>query len=354
MTLDVAANRPAFTAAAALQLAAAHYGRRYELATPLPSDRDQNFLLRGGDLDPAVLKIAGAAEDEAVLDLQNRALLHLARHEDIRLFISTLIPTQHGAIMIRVRGANGRFHFLRLLSYLPGLPLAVAQPHTPDLLWQSGRLLGQVDAILRDFRHPAAGRHLHWDLEHAPVTIRRYAPAISDPRQRTLVALFLDRFQADIAPHLGALRRGVIHSDGNDHNLLVSPAGQRPRRIVGLIDFGDMVHSPLLFEAAIAAAYLMLDKPDPVGTAAQVVAGFHSVMPLTETEVDLLPAAIAIRLSISVCLSAHQKAQEPHNAYLAVSEAPAWRLLARLAAVPPPQFRAVLRAACGFDPYSAS
>ena len=112
-----------------------------------------------------------------------------------------------------------------------------------------------------------------------------------------------------------------------------------------------MVHAPLLFEPAIAAAYLLLDKAEPLGAAARVVAGYHAALPLAGEEIDLLPTLIAIRLCISVCLSAHQQAQEPDNPYLTVSEAPAWRALARLTAVPPEQFTAVLRAACGAAPY---
>ena len=112
-----------------------------------------------------------------------------------------------------------------------------------------------------------------------------------------------------------------------------------------------MVHAPLLFEPAIAAAYLLLDKAEPLGAAARVVAGYHAALPLAGEEIDLLPTLIAIRLCLSVCLSAHQQAQEPDNPYLTISEAPAWRALARLVAVPPEQFTAVLRAACGLAPY---
>ena len=91
--------------------------------------------------------------------------------------------------------------------------------------------------------------------------------------------------------------------------------------MVGLIDFGDMVYSCTVFEPAIAAAYLMLEKEDPVAAAAAVAAGYHAALPLTEQEIGLLPALIAIRLCISVALAAYQQAQEPDNPYLTVSEA---------------------------------
>lgn len=351
MGLDVAGNRPAFAAEEALALAVTVYGRDFQTAVPLPSDRDQNFLLREASGPTAVLKIAGAAEETAVLDLQNRALLHLERQADLAALLPRLCRRADGAVMGAVAGRDGRAHLVRLLTYLPGTPLADVAPHTRALLWQAGHLLGRIDAALADFAHPAMHRALHWDLEHAAATIGQYNGRITDPGRRALVALFLARYEAEVAPQLGGLRRGVIHSDGNDHNFLVAAGGDGQARIAGLIDFGDMVYSPLVFEPAIAAAYLLLDKAEPLGAAARVAAGYHAARPLPEDEVDLLPTLIAARLAISVCLSAHQKALEPDNPYLTVSEAPAWRALARLAAVPPQQFRAVLRAACGFAPY---
>ncbi len=88
-------------------------------------------------------------------------------------------------------------------------------------------------------------------------------------------------------------------------------------------------------ELAVAAAYAALDAPDPVATIAAVRAGFEEVLPLDERERDLLLELVALRLATSVALSAHQSRLDPDDPYLTVSEAPAWALLARLAAVEP-------------------
>ena len=50
---------------------------------------------------------------------------------------------------------------MRLLTYLPGVPLADVKPHTADLLAQIGRFLAQMDRSLLDFSHPAMRRDLH-------------------------------------------------------------------------------------------------------------------------------------------------------------------------------------------------
>ena len=69
-------------------------------------------------------------------------------------------------------------------------------------------------------------------------------------------------------------RPASIYNDANDYNVLVDPAGTR---VVSFLDFGDVVHSATVCDLAIAIAYAMLDKQDPIAAAAEVVAGYHAV-----------------------------------------------------------------------------
>ena len=46
----------------------------------------------------------------------------------------------------------------------------------------------------------------------------------------------------------------------------------------------DTSHTYTVCEPAIAAAYAMMDKTDPLSAAVHVVAGYHEVFPLTEAE----------------------------------------------------------------------
>jgi 4-aminobutyrate aminotransferase-like enzyme/Ser/Thr protein kinase RdoA (MazF antagonist) len=354
MTLDVAAQRPKFTESEAIDLARELYGITAVAARDLPSDRDQNFYLEEAGGQAYVLKIAGSADEEAILDLQNQALLHLNRGDDLAFPVPHPLETVDGRLMATVPGADGLVHFVRLLTHIPGGLLVDVKPQTEALLAESGRLFGRLDAALLNFSHPAMERDLHWYLDQAPETLAKYAGTIQDPHKRALVDQFLARFMAEVKPLLNRLRRGVIHGDGNDHNILVSTAGDGPRHVAGVIDFGDVVHTCIVFEPAILAAYLMLDKEDPLAAAVSVIGGYHEELPLTEQEVALLPALIAIRLCISVSLSAFQQAQEPDNPYLSVSERPAWKMLACLAEMPPGMLHNALRAACGFESHVAT
>ena len=58
-------------------LAGRHFGVTAS-AEPLPSERDQNFLLTTADNRRFVLKIANATEQPEILEFQNAALEHLA------------------------------------------------------------------------------------------------------------------------------------------------------------------------------------------------------------------------------------------------------------------------------------
>ena len=81
--IDVAAQRPHFSAEDAQRFARELFGRNPSSARQLPSDRDQNFYLEEPSGEAFVLKIASAAETAEVLDFQNQVLLHLAKSQQV-------------------------------------------------------------------------------------------------------------------------------------------------------------------------------------------------------------------------------------------------------------------------------
>lgn len=350
--MSLVQSAPRFTPAEAAGFAQQLYGMTTS-ATPLTSERDQNFLLTTAQGGQYVLKIANAQEERAILELQNASLCHVATHSAIP--VAHLQPTVDGSTIATVRGADGVTHFVRLLTYLPGKPLGTVKPHAPELLQNLGDYLGKLDQALATFEHPAADRLLQWDLQQASTVINRYKGEIADPARRQLVERMLAHFEEQTRPLLGQVRMSIIHNDGNDYNVLVGdrPEGGllgRNKVVTGVIDFGDMVRTYTVSEPAIAAAYAMLGKPDPLAAAVALVQGYHAVYPLTATEIAVLYPLICMRLCMSVCISAHQQALQPDNRYLSISEAPAWALLEKLVTVQPAFAHYVLRQACGLEP----
>ena len=297
---------PSFDVDTAAAIAGEHFGLRVR-AQALPSERDQNFLLTNQAGEKFVLKIANALESRTFLEAQNSILKHLERQVSI---CQKLLPATSGAEIVSVKAANGGSHFVRLVHYLPGVPLAEIKPHSTGLLHDLGRKLGQLAQALAGFDHPAVHRDFHWDLANGNRTVNEFAGFIDDASLRDL---FL---KCRYEPAAG-LRRSVIHGDANDYNLLVDPQSMT---ISGLIDFGDMVYSYTVGDLAIAIAYVILDKHDPHAAAAEIVRGYRSEFVLLEEELEALWPLVRLRLAMSVCVAAHQLRQQPENPYLRISQ----------------------------------
>ena len=134
---------PRFTADEAARIAADLFGVR-GTASGLGSERDQAFLFDDGGRG-GVLKISNSGEDEAVLDLEEAAIAHVAAVDpdlpvarplapratfdghQVRLFERRSRP-QGGARARRRRGAGDR---RRARASLPGAPVVLPPGRRP-------------------------------------------------------------------------------------------------------------------------------------------------------------------------------------------------------------------------------
>ncbi len=313
-------------------------------ATELPGEYDCNFHLRVADGHEYVLKCMHPARENSFIDMQCTALTHLADNAP-RLPLPRVQPTKRGERFVSIADAEGQTRLVWMLNYLPGDMLVNANPHSPELLVDLGRFLGEMDAALNGFAHPATNRELKWDSSRAN-WIREHVGKIADAQRRALAEYFVSLYREWIEPAQSGLRQGVIYGDANDHNVLVTAAW--PQRIAGVIDFGDMHHGWIASEAAIAAAYAILGKSDLLAVAKEIVRGFHSAHPLNEVELAALFPLIAMRLTVSVVNSALRKQHKPEDEYVVVSEDAAWGALERLAKIHPRFAHYTFREACRF------
>jgi 4-aminobutyrate aminotransferase-like enzyme/Ser/Thr protein kinase RdoA (MazF antagonist) len=304
---------PKFTALEAARFAADAYGIT-GVATPLPSERDQNFRI-----EDFVLKIANPAEAREFLELQD-TVLDLLRRSNTGLEWPRVVPSRSGENILEISG-----HLVRLLTWIPGLCFAGA-PHGPDLLASLGRVLARMDLALAGFDHPAAHRDFHWDIRRAEQA-RAHLPLLPEARRGLIEPIFDAWAAIDWTP----LPFSVIHNDANDYNVLVDPTGER---VVSVLDFGDMVYSATVCNLAVAVAYAMLSRQDPIAAASEVVSAYRELRPLSDAEIDSIYPLAATRLAMSVCYCASQSAAVPANEYLQISNAPVWTLLDQLAALP--------------------
>lgn len=316
-------------------------------ARSLPGEYDDNFQLQASDGREFVLKLMHPAREESFVDMQCGGLAHLAARAS-HLLLPRVVPTLRGQLFSRVRTEDGSTRLVWLLTFVPGKTLAEAKPHSLELLGSLGSLLAEIDKTLLDFSHPATERELKWDLSRS-LWAREYINHIKDQPQRALAQHFLNLFEAEVIPRSSVLRRSVIYGDANDHNALVSPPWPLPRRVVSVIDFGDMHLGFTVAEPAVAAAYAVLGQQNPLSPACALLAAYHKTFPLSEEEIAAFYPLLCARLTVSVINSAHRQALVPDDPYVTISETFAWEALERLSKINPSFARYTFRTACGLS-----
>jgi Ser/Thr protein kinase RdoA (MazF antagonist) len=331
---------PAFSDTEAAAIAADHYGISGSVR-PLVSERDQNFQLTAQDGQHYTLKIANHAEHQEVIDFQNQALLHVAK-QDAAFPLPRVIATMEGQLHCRVEQA-GKAHSVRVLSWLEGSVIHDAKGGA-GLAWRMGQLLARLDVALRGFDHPGSNAPLLWDMKRA-ANLADLIVHIEEPGLRQLIDQTLDKFISEVKPVLDTLRTQVIHNDMNPGNVLMDKT--RPDQVAGLIDFGDMTRSPLIIDLAVAAAYQLAEGSDPLAGALPMIAGYHGMEPLLDTEMALLTDLIRTRLITSLLIGTYRSTLFPENReYLLISQQSARHFLINLRDLRTDDALARIRHAC--------
>jgi len=331
--LDViAAAPPAVEPAAVLAVARDHWGLEGRLK-PLVSERDQNFRLTAQDGRRYVLKIANPAEDPLVTDFQIRALLHIESGAGRDLNVPHIVRTRDGDTRVTI-DVEGVPHVVRIVSFVDGKPLATTPPGI-GLCREMGEFLARLGLALDGFDHAGAGQSLLWDMKQA-LSLREITHHIPDAALRRLVEGTLDEFEQAAVPEFGSLRWQVIHNDMNPDNILVREEAGR-LHIAGMIDFGDMVRSPLVIDCAVAGAYLRVTQGDPLRYIAAFLDGYQSIRRFDDAEIAVLHTLVKTRLATTVTIL-HWRAcaRSGEDAYLQsanVTESGAGDFLRRLHAI---------------------
>lgn len=316
---------PDFAESSAAELLRRHFAIEGSLKLQA-SERDQNFLVRQASGQAQVLKISNSAEDEAITAFQNAALQHLENcHPDIS--VPRIVRTTDGQTQLRTRGDDGRTYTLRVLTWLPGIPLRDADP-MPQIATQLGSQLAALGKGLREFDHPASNYPLLWDIRQAGNLVSLLDHVV-DEELRDSCRRRLENFIENLEPRLHDCRWQVIHNDLNWSNVLVDP--EDTSHITGIIDFGDLVKSPLVIDIAVAAAYLCKQDDDPLSDVREFLRGYHTVSGILHNEFELLPELIVMRNVLTIVISNWRAARYPDNRdYLLRSEPIAKRMIETL------------------------
>jgi 4-aminobutyrate aminotransferase-like enzyme/Ser/Thr protein kinase RdoA (MazF antagonist) len=277
----------------------------------LPGERDCNFRLRTADAPGAgarefVLKVLDLATDAESTDCLVSVLDHLAE-QDAALPVPRLFPTQQGQAIGRFT-ADGIDYATCLVSFLPGRLLAASPPSTA-LLQNLGATLARVDRALQGFFHPSLTRRLAWDVRRLP-ELAQFGSYIESAALRDTVDQVSSAFRTSL-PRLRGLRSQAIHGDCHASNLLVDIGGQS---ICGILDFGDMIHAPRIFEPAVAMSELLTEAAAPLESVAAVLHGYAQSQTLQADEVESLYDIIAARHAVTILVHAWRRRHDRQGA----------------------------------------
>ncbi len=324
----LAAAPPALPAAAVARAVDEQFGLCGEY-TPLVSERDQNFRLCSHDGRRYVVKIANPEDAANVGGFQVDLLDHLRGATAVA--VPRVVTTVAGCAVASI-GSDAVSYPLRVVSYVPGVPLADAGIG-PAVAAEFGARLAELDRDLGGFEAAGPAPESPWDMQRA-AELRGLLSHIDDAALRHLVGGTIDRFAKMALPALERLPRQAIHGDANPENVLVAaPSGP----VSGFIDFGDSVLAPRIVDVAIAASYLRAPASDPLRLLRPFLEGYVSIAPLTEDERALLPALVCARLATTIVImywrNAARGPSDPYREKTARSERSATgflRLLDRL------------------------
>jgi ethanolamine-phosphate phospho-lyase len=318
---------------------AAKFGLKIIDAKSLDGDinySNRKYVLTAADGKKYILKVF-PDEKEWIL-AREESLLLAAIGDQLSFKVPQNIALENGDLFFQYDGDNAK-----LLHYIDGDFIADAV-QTEQLLYALGTKIAALNKLLMPIENAVlAARKLFWDIQHTQMSSAKLQNIV-EPERRKIIRYYIDRFVQFVLPVQHNLRHAIIHGDLNDYNILVKNG-----EIAGFLDFGDSTYTPVVNELAIAMTYIMLGKADPFDAVLPLLKGYHSVFRLTREEVDLLPDLITSRLCISLCNSAEKKQLGLDNAYVLVSEQPAWQLIELWIKTNPLAIRKKFLEATGYD-----
>jgi Ser/Thr protein kinase RdoA (MazF antagonist) len=320
---------PPVSPAEAQAIGRQHFGIEGK-ATPLAGERDHNFRITTAGGQSYVLKISHPDEPADVVDFQVRALEHIAL-ADPTFPVPAIIPDAGGSATVTVPVGSAPARICRMLTFMEGTMLHEAPP-SPALDRNLGAFQARLGRAMRGFFHPAAGTDLLWDIRRIG-TARALAGDTMPAAKRDAIDRAAEAYRSDVLPLLPGLRAQVVHNDMSRSNIVVDPASGD--QVAGVIDFGDMMHAPLVCDIAVGASYRWTPDEHPLAGAARFLAGYTSAEPLEDEEVRVLFPLIKARLALVCAIVDWQVRRFPENSdYVSRWNAEITQSLLRLTDVP--------------------
>jgi hydroxylysine kinase len=291
---DLSASFVAMAVDEAAQIAKSHYGIQGAISR-LRTEKDDTFRI-DGSTGRFILKVANPAAILAEIALQDALTAHVAA-KDPSLSVPQTIPDRTGRLRPHVVDLAGQGRYVRLLTYLDGVPLDSTYSLSSERE-RVGRALGRLRLATAGFSHPCDARTFPWDVRHL-LSLEPLLEHINSSRHRIQLSMALNRFRL-IRPKVADLRSQVLHNDFSKSNILVDH--RSPEFVVGIIDFGDAVRTAIAIDVSTAVLNQLpgtvtgIRGRDFFGDARDVLQGYLSVADLHEEELRMIPHLVMARI----------------------------------------------------------
>ncbi|WP_122523523.1 phosphotransferase [Pseudomonas viridiflava] len=290
--------------------------------TRFSTEKDDTFRCDSADGRSCVLKISNPQEVPVELSLQIEVMRHIA-HSAPELPVPRVYQSLDGEYLTPIAAANGDIRHVRLMSFLPGMPLDKTSANA-EVREHIGEMLARLRLATSGFSHPGESRKVCWDVQHLS-TLEPLMSHVPEPALRQLLEKALNRF-LDIEGLIAGCRKQVLHNDFNTSNIVVAP--HNPKSVSGIIDFGDTVKTAIAIDVSTA----MMNQLEVIGAvndvdifapANDVLRGYLRVADLTCEELSLIPHLVMARLVARALLTTWRSQLFPQNsAYILRNAAP--------------------------------
>ncbi|XP_059168729.1 hydroxylysine kinase-like [Physella acuta] len=315
------------------------YGLQGAELTPLNGYDDLNFHVRV-DLDhsnPHIDQVSPNGYFLKIVNLQDsrrpeylNAQLALMRHIHQKgVKCQTAVLGVLGEAFTQCTAANKKgdavTYMVSLRSFIPGQVLAKSTL-SADLLYRLGQFVAEVSQALQDFDNPFyATFDCLWSLSNID-KVASVTYAVRDDRRRQICEDVLMVYQRDVVPSLPGFRKGYIHGDLNEQNILIN----KQTEICGLLDFQDAAKSFPLYDLAIHICYMLMTQFSDVtllDIPGHILAGYQTRLELTPDEGSALRVCVAARMVQSLVYGAYTHYMDPSNTYVLETSKCGWRAL---------------------------
>ena len=248
------------------------------------SEADETLVIDGPSGPCAVLKVVGPAGMEATR-LQVDLLEHLMGRPGVR--VARVLRSREGASLVPV-DLEGHEGTALMTTFCTGSALE-DRPPSLDLVAHIAHSLAALQSALMSYPStsaPVPGRH-PWSLDafpdHAGLIERHLEPATRD-----FALGVLARFRSFTTLVRPQLEIQALHADYNLSNVLTDGRG-----VTAVIDFGDTVAAPRVYDVAIALTYLTMQQPDLADSVARTfVTAYLEHSALGADELEALLASL--------------------------------------------------------------